>query len=215
MHRISAWVTAGFAAAMVIMQPDPSRAAASDSEFWVTAGGQGQVADDTSLGMRVENRRRDGTDDWILGAVVGVKLAETINLGVGLDVQETDGFTEVRNFQQLTFTRGRFDLRSRIEERFFDNAERMSLRLRQRIRYQQPIAQGTSGQLSAELLYQARDRTVGGPSRIDQWRFITAVSRRLNERLSLTGGYLLIIRPRPDGATRHTHIPQLTLSTKF
>ena len=121
----------------------------------------------------------------------------------------------MRPYQQLTFGVGKFDFRSRIEERFYDGADRMALRLRQRARFRTPIANKVTGFASGELLYQLRDRNEGGPQRIDQWRLNAGATARITPTLDLTGGYLFQIRPRDNGNTRHTHVSQVSLFYRF
>ena len=120
----------------------------------------------------------------------------------------------MRPYQQLTLKAGQFDFRSRIEERFYDGADRMALRFRQRARFRQKLADQTTGFLSGELLYQLRDRNEGGPERIDQWRINAGLTQRVGD-VELTGGYLFQIRPRDNGNTRHTHVAQVGLAYRF
>lgn len=203
------------AGALVILQPSPALAAESSTEWWIELGASGPVADNAELKIELEERRRAGPNEYIVGAVVDVEVADGFELGGGMELHDEDGFTEIRPYQQLTYSTGKWSFRSRIEERFYDDSDQMALRLRQRAQFTQPIAPRTKGKLSAELLYQLRARNEGGPQRIDQWRFNAGLQHRIAPKLDVTGGYLFQIRPRPDGATRHTHVPQLTLTYKW
>ena len=203
------------AAGTSFLQPSAAHAAEDSTEFWVELGASGEIAPGAELKLEVEERRREGPNEYIVGAVVDFEVSDRLELGGGMEIHDEDGFTEIRPYQQLTYSTGRLSFRTRLEERFYDNADRMALRLRQRAQYTHPLAERTKAKLSAELLYQLRDRNEGGPERIDQWRFNAGVQHRLLPRLDVTGGYLFQIRPRPDGQTRHTHVPQLTLTYKW
>lgn len=204
----------GFAAAAALLQPLAARAAEDDSEFWIQLAAQGEAWDGATLKLNVEQRRKSGDDEYIAAADFAVDTAENLALGGGLEVHDTGGFTEIRPYQQVLVEAGPFDFRTKFEQRFFESSDQMGLRIRQRARFTQPLGPKTRGRLSAELLYQLRDRTEGGPKRIDQWRFAAGVEHRATQTLSVWGGYQLVIRPR-GANTRHTHVPQLYVTYRF
>ncbi|GMM92826.1 DUF2490 domain-containing protein [Qipengyuania sp. MTN3-11] len=210
-NRILAFAI-GFAGLGASLQPTGAAAATSDDELWIETSVNGEIAPETGFKFELETRRRDGPDEYIVGAEVNTAVANGIALGGGMEIHDEDGFTEVRPYQQVTIGIGKFDLRSRIEERFYDDSDQMALRLRQRVRFRTDIGAGFGGFASGELLYQLRDRLNGGPSRIDQWRANIGATREIAPGLDLTAGYLFIIRPRDNGATSHTHVGQLSLS---
>ena len=205
----------GFAALGAFMQPTAAQAATRDDELWIETGIKGDIAPGTDFKLELETRRREGPNEYILGAEVNTDVSSALALGGGIEIHDEDGFTEVRPYQQLTFGLGKFDFRSRIEERFYDGADRMALRLRQRARFRTKVADKITGFASGELLYQLRDRNEGGPQRIDQWRLNAGATARIAPELELTGGYLFQIRPRDNGNTRHTHVSQVSLFYRF
>lgn len=214
MTRYYATLAATLAVGVALLQPAAAHAATSDDELWVELSAKGKIAPGTDLKLEVETRRRDGPNEWIFGAEANHDIAERVALGGGVEVHEIDGFTEVRPYQQVTFDVGKLDFRSRIEERFFDDADQLALRFRQRARFTQPVGEATKAFASAELLYQLRDRNEGGPKRIDQWRLNAGLTHRIGD-IELTGGYLFQIRPRDGGNTRHTHVTQASLAYRF
>lgn len=201
------------AAAPLLLQP--ALAHADETEFWVELGASGEIAEGVSAKFEVEERRREGPNEYIVGAVVDFDIGNGFELGGGMEIHDEDGFSEIRPYQQLTYTTGPLELRSRIEERFYDDADQMALRLRQRAQLSQQVAPKLKAKASAELLYQLRARTEGGPERIDQWRLNAALQYRALPNLDVTAGYLYQIRPRDGGATRRTHVPQVSLTYKF
>ncbi|RDS76155.1 DUF2490 domain-containing protein [Alteriqipengyuania lutimaris] len=200
------------AAVPLLLQP--SAAFADDSEFWIELSAKGDIAPGTALKLEVEQRRKAGPGEYIVGAVVDRDMGDGFTIGGGMEVHDTGGFTEIRPYQQVGYSTGILSLRTRIEERFYDESDRMALRLRQRIQLSDDVAPKLKAAGSVELLYQLRDRNDGGPQRIDQWRFNAGLTYRAAERLEVTGGYLLQLRPRPGGDT-YTHVPQASLAYRF
>jgi len=200
------------AAAPLLLQP--TAALADDTEFWVELSAKGDIAPDTSFKFELEERRKDGPNEYIVGAVVDRDVGEGFSIGGGMEIHDTGGFTEVRPYQQVGYKAGVLSLRTRIEERFYDDSDRMALRLRQRVQLSDTIAPKLKAAGSVELLYQLRSRNDGGPQRIDQWRFNAGLTYRVAERFDVTGGYLLQLRPRAGGDT-YTHVPQVSLGYRF
>jgi len=200
------------AAVPLLLQP--SAALADETEFWVELAAKGEIAPGTSFKFELEERRKDGPNEYIVGAVVDRDVGDGFSIGGGMEVHDTGGFTEIRPYQQVGYKAGILSLRTRIEERFYDDADRMALRLRQRVQISDSIAPKLKAAGSVELLYQLRDRTDGGPQRIDQWRFHAGLTYSAADKLEITGGYLLQLRPRPGGDT-YTHVPQASLAYRF
>ena len=192
----------------------PSAALADESEFWIELGAKGEIAPDTTLKVEVEQRRKSGPDEYIVGAVVDRAVGDGFSIGGGMEIHDVGGFSEIRPYQQVGYSTGIISLRTRIEERFYDDSDRMALRLRQRVQLSDEIAPKLKAAASAELLYQLRSRNDGGPQRVDQWRFNAGLTYRVADELDLTGGYLLQLRPRPGGDT-YTHVPQASLTYRF
>ena len=205
-------LAAPLAAASLLLQP--SAALADDSEVWIELSAKGDIAPDTTLTVELEPRLQAGSDQYVVGAVVDRKIGKGFSIGGGIEINDTGGFTEIRPYQQVGYKTGILSLRTRIEERFFDNADQMALRLRQRVQLSDEIAPKLKAAGSVELLYQLRDRRDGGPQRVDQWRFNAGLTYRAAERFDVLGGYLLQLRPRPGGDT-YTHIPQVGVAYRF
>ena len=200
------------AAAPLLLQP--TAALADDSEFWIEVSAKGDIAPKMALKVEVEQRRKTGPDEYIVGAVVDRDVGDGFTIGGGVEIHDVGGFSEIRPYQQVGYSTGILSLRTRIEERFYDNADQMALRLRQRVQVSDEIAPKLKAAGSVELLYQLRDRRDGGPQRIDQWRFNAGLTYRVAGKVDVTGGYLLQLRPRPGGDT-YTHVPQVSVAYRF
>lgn len=200
------------AAAPLLLQP--SVALADDTEFWIELSASGDIAERAKLTVEMEERRQRGANDYVFGAVIDRAVGEGFTIGGGVEVNDQGGFSEIRPYQQVGYSTGILSLRTRVEQRFFDDADRMGLRLRQRVQLSDQIAPKLSAAGSVELLYQLRDSERGGPQRVDQWRFDAGLTYRVAERFSITGGYMLQLRPRPGGDT-YTHVPQASVAYRF
>jgi hypothetical protein len=131
-------------------------------------------------------------------------------------VFETEGGgTELRPHQEIDLNFGRVSARTRIEERFFDGADRMELRLRQRVGYAQPL--GGRWELSAdgEYLHLAQTRERGGNRPRDEWRARAILGLEVSGSLTLGVGYLLAYTPDEGGPDGVNHIAQTHLTLEF
>lgn len=216
-HTIrSALLLAALAAAW---QPSKAFAADEDTQFWLNANVTGEIGEDTTLTV-------DSTQRWRADAVGGDQhtvrftleraLDDDARIGGGIGVFETEGgLTEVRVHQQAVFTPGRFELRTRLEERLFDGADRMELRLRQRVHYIHPVAEGWRAMVGVEWLGLLQSRNSGEGFSTDQWRGQTSITHRLDENLDVGAIYWLVISPRGNRADRINHIPQAVITYRF
>lgn len=200
------------AATALLLQP--TAALADDSELWIELAAKGNIDPKTSVKLEVEQRRKAGPQEYIVGAVIDREIGSGFEIGGGMEIHDIGGFTEIRPYQQIGYSAGVLSLRTRIEERFYDNSDRMALRLRQRVQVSDTIAPKLKASGSVELLYQLRSRNDGGPQRIDQWRFNAGLTYRAADNFEIGGGYLLQLRPRPGGDTS-THVPQVSAAYRF
>lgn len=206
------------AALAAAWQPSKARAAEEDTQFWLNAVATGPIGNTTTLTMDASHRWRSdraGPDQESFRVMVDERVAPRTRIGGGVMLLETDGRTELRLHQQATFTVGRFDARTRLEERFFEGADRMELRLRQRIQYNQPIAESWRAAAGVEWLGTIRSRNEGQGAATDQWRFQTSVIHRVSPNLEVGANYWLISFPRGDRTERISHVPQMTLTYRF
>src|SRR5436190_15601208 len=140
----------------------PASAADEDTQLWVTESATLPLSDDLDGVFDLSERFREGDDQLLMRGTVEFRLSDNVVAGAGgAYVQTFGGADEVRPHQQLTLTFGPVALRSRIEERFFEGADRMELRLRQRIGVSQPLSSNLKAGLTGELLYIARSRDAG------------------------------------------------------
>ena len=204
----------GVAALGAIMSAS-AHAAESNVQFW----GYGTVAYDvderTDIRLEVSPRFRAeeaGRDRVETTLVVGHDLSDTVAVGGGVGYVEFSGRREARLIQDVTFSAGQLDFRTRLEERIFADADRLAIRAQQRARLTVPLGDATDLSGSGELYYivQAPDR--GDGSRVDSWRARLHLQHRLSDKWQVGAAYMLMLEPRDDQPDRLSHIPQLTLT---
>jgi hypothetical protein len=205
------------AALAAAWQPSSARAADENTQFWFNQNVTGKIADRTTLTIDATQRLRDANDgdQQTLRVTLEQEIADAMEIGGGVGVFETGGETEIRVTQQITATPGRFELRSRLEERFFDGADRMELRLRKRVHYNQPIAPGWRATGGVEWLALLQSRNKGEGFSTDQWRFQAIVTHEVSKNLDVGAIYWLVVEPRGGQADRISHIPQAVVTYRF
>ena len=207
------------AATLAPWQPSKARAGEEDTQFWLNAIATGPIGEGTTLTIDATQRWRGdndvGDDQQTIRVMVEQRVADNTRLGGGIMLFDTAGLTEIRTHQQASFTMGRFEARTRLEQRFFDGADRMELRLRQRLIYNQPIADGWRAAAGVEWLGIVQSRSANEGSSTEQWRFQTAVVHRINERFDVGAIYWLVSFPRGQRPERISHIPQAVLTYRF
>ncbi|AWW75261.1 hypothetical protein CD351_12560 [Erythrobacter sp. KY5] len=200
-------------------QPSVALAAEEDVQLWVYAVARGDFDEDTSWNLDASARWREqarGDEQQTLRLNIDQQVTDGITLGGGFGVFETEGGnTELRPHQQLTLSRGRFSARTRIEQRFFDGADRMELRVRQMVRYTQPLGPGWRASIDVEFFHLAQTRDRMSDTARDQWRARTILTRQMSETLSLGVSYMMIYDPRPERVDRINHVPQLYMTKRF
>ena len=143
------------------------------------------------------------------------ELADNPRIGGGLGVFEAGGLTEVRPHQEFTFTTGRFALRTRIEERFFDGADQMEFRFRQRVRYVLPVARRLDARLDGEFFHLVQTQFRNRDAARDQWRGRAELGWKAAPDLRVAVAYLVIYTPTPLLPDPLNHVPQVWVEYRF
>jgi hypothetical protein len=207
------------AAMLAAWQPSTARAAEEDTQFWLNAIATGAIGERTTLTIDATQRWRTeskvGADQQSIRATLEQRVADNTRIGGGIMLLETAGLTEIRTHQQATFSIGRFESRTRLEQRFFDGAERIELRLRQRVTFAQPLARDWRASAGVEWLGILRSRSADQGSSTEQWRFQAALVHRLSKGLDIGASYWLVSFPRGPRTERISHIPQAVVTYHF
>jgi hypothetical protein len=199
-------------------QPSKASAADEDTQLWHFVFATGEIRPGTRLTLDASHRWREearGGDVQTLRFAVDQTVVDDLRLGGGAAVFEAGGTTELRPHQQLIFTRGGFEARTRLEERFFDGADRMELRLRQRLQYIHPLGRGWRAHVGAEWLSLLQSRRADGDAGTELWIAQTGVAYKINDRLDISANYWLLAFPNGDQPARFSHVPQTMLIYHF
>lgn len=207
------------AATFAAWQPSKASAVEEDTQFWLNAITTGAIGDNTTLTVDATQRWRGdnevGNDQQTIRVMVEQQVADRTRVGGGIMLFDTAGLTEIRTHQQATFTLGRIEARTRLEQRFFDGADQMELRLRQRVTYNQPIAENWRASAGVEWLGIVQSRNADQGTSTEQWRFQTAIIHRVSERFDVGAIYWLVSFPRGQRPERVSHIPQAVVTYRF
>jgi len=219
MMRFSILLKGLLACLFVAWQPSNALAQEEDAQLWVYAVAQTNIDPATRLTVDATARWREqsrGDEQQTVRFTIMHEVSKGVRIGGGGGIFETEGGrTELRPHQQFSIRKGRFSARTRLEQRFFEGADRMELRARQLLRYAQPLSQKTELSLDGEYLWlaQTRERTRDRPR--DQWRARIILSTDISDAVKLGAGYLLIHTPRQNAADRINHVPQAYLTVRF
>ncbi|MBO9517050.1 MAG: DUF2490 domain-containing protein [Porphyrobacter sp.] len=208
--------TAFSALALIAQGSTPAQAADEDAQLWLSQTLVLPVDEDDVTGTIDFSQRVRENGNQLLGrGTAEFRLSKVAVIGGGAAYVETfDNPDEFRPHQQLTLTYGPLALRTRVEERFFEGADRMELRLRQKATVTWPLAAELKGSFAGELLYIAQSQDADKGAYIDQWRGTGAVTYKLAPDLEGTLGYLLIWSPRDDAEDKLSHVAQVSLTYK-
>ncbi|PLK24727.1 hypothetical protein C0V72_04315 [Porphyrobacter sp. TH134] len=218
MSRTPLRIATLLAAMLAAWQPSSALANPEDTQFWLVGFVRGEIADDVFLTVDSSYRWRDpefGADQQTLRVSLEKGLDDAVRIGGGMSVFQTGSVTEYRPHQQFRYAAGGLDLRTRFEQRWFDGADQVELRIRQRVQYSQPVAPRVEIVGSAEWFGIVQSRRDTGQRGTEQIRSIIGVSYEVNDSLSIAPSYLFQITPRTGAPDAISHVPQLTLNYSF
>lgn len=206
------------AALIAAWQPSIARAQDEDVQLWHFVNVTGDLDTDTRLTLDATHRWREearGDEQQTLRFTIEQTVAKGLRIGGGAAVFEAGGNTELRPHQQVIVAVGKFEFRTRLEERFFDGADRVELRLRQRLQYNQPLGKGWRASVGGEWLGLLQSRNAGEGASTEQWRAQVGVAYKISDRVEVGANYWLLVFPNGDRPDRITHVPQTVLTYRF
>lgn len=206
------------AATCAAWQPSKARANPEDTQFWLVGFVRGNLDEDVFLTIDTSYRWRDpvfGADQQTLRVTVEKGIDDDLRLGGGVSFFQTGSVSEFRPHQQFRYARAGLDLRTRFEQRWFDGADQVELRIRQRVQYTQPITDRIDILGSAEWFGIIQPRRGNGRGGTEQVRAIIGVAYEINDTLAIAPSYMLQLTPREGAPDAISHVPQLTLNYRF
>lgn len=103
-------------------------------------------------------------------------------------------------------------MRTRFEQRWFEGADQVELRLRQRVQYTHPVAPGVYALASSEWFGIIQSRRAAGTGGTEQVRSIIGVAFDVSEQLAIQPRNMLQITPRENRPDAISHVPPITLN---
>lgn len=205
--------TTGICAALLAVVGASARAADTDTQLWVTGTLAAPLSSDLNGSLDVSQRFRDPGDQQLVRGIVEYRLAPSVAIGGGATYVWADrAANELRPHQQVTVTFNKLALRTVLEERLFENADRAELRLRERARLTEALGRSTRLSEAVELLYILQPQNRLTRPRWDSWRGIAMVQQKLSPHLEGSLGYQFVYAPKPTGPDKISHIPLLSLT---
>lgn len=206
------------AAGCAAWQPSKAQANPEDTQFWLVGFVRGNLTDALYLTIDTSQRWRDpvfGADQQTFRITVEQKFSDTIKLGGGVSYFQTGSISEFRPHQQFRYAKGGLDLRTRFEQRWFENGDQVELRLRQRVQYTHGIAPRIKVLASSEWFGVIQPRRKNRTGGTEQVRTIIGFAYQISDALDIQPSYMLQVTPRENRPDAISHVPQITLNYKF
>ncbi|HKY80423.1 MAG TPA: DUF2490 domain-containing protein [Sphingobium sp.] len=207
-------------ALLALAIPLPAAAATSETQAWITESLTIRASDTDTVSIDASHRfRRDSSngEQQTARILLDHRIAHGVQLGGGIAYFHSGPEQELRLFQQATLSKGIWVSRTRMEQRFFDTANRASWRLRHRIQASLPLdtAKRWTVIAAAELMVNLNRARPSDKTGIAVMRHQIGLRRPLGKALD---AQLLYMRQqtfrdgRPDAVA---HIPWATISWKI
>nr|WP_313808786.1 DUF2490 domain-containing protein [Sphingobium sp.] len=198
----------------------PALAATSETQGWMTESIVIKASDADIVTIDTSQRfRRDASNGDQQSARLSLdhRIATGVQIGGGMAYFHSGPEQEMRLFEQMTLTKGIWLSRTRLEQRFFDTADRASWRLRQRVQAAVPLDGAKQWTLIAatELMFHLNRARPSDKTGLAVMRNQIGLRHPITKAIDVQ---LLYMRQqtfrenRPDAVA---HVPWLTLSWKI
>ncbi|AHE51965.1 DUF2490 domain-containing protein [Sphingomonas sanxanigenens] len=209
--------------APLVLLAAPALAQQQDEQLWFQANTNVPIAEDVRVTLEQIARtsdRQDGLYQSELGALLGIRLSPTVELGLGYRWvgahNGNSGADENRIRQQVVATFGPVTTRFRVDERFNPRGSEVGFRIRPLIRYNHRLgAKGLALFASHESFYLPNATGWGQRRGYERMRNIIGFTLPLGRKMSADLGYLNQFRPargRSRAQMDHALSLQLTLN---
>ena len=198
----------------------PAAAATEESQAWITESlvVTATPADTITLDLSQRFRRDSSNGEQQTARIlIDHRIARGVQIGGGIAFFHSEPEQELRLFQQATFTRGIFLARTRMEQRFFDTADRPSWRLRQRVQASIPLGSSKAPTLIAatEFFFHLNRAKPSDKTGLAVMRQQVGLRQPLGRSLDAQLLYMRQQTFRDNAPDAVAHIPWLTLSWKI
>ncbi len=128
----------------VIAMLSPALAATQESQMWITEMATIHASKDDLVTIDASQRARSDTgsggEQFLARIALDHRISPAVQVGGAIAYLKSEVDQELRFHQQVTLSKGIWQARTRMEERFFDNVDTASWRLRQRLQASVPLA---------------------------------------------------------------------------
>lgn len=217
----------GFAALSALVPVAVQARTSQDEQVWINLTAMGSIKDDLIYFAEVQPRIGDGVsrvDQALFRGAIGWKLSPDLSLyqGYAHVVVPTEGGKDVneeRSFQQISWTmskpwRGELSSRTRFEQRWRSDGDDMGWRLREMLRYEKPLKDGSdavNALVYAEGFLALNDTDWGARSGFDQLRSFVGAELGLPGKSTIELGYLNQVINQRAGNTRVNHVASVSV----
>lgn len=174
-------------------------AADDDVGLWATGDYHYEIQDNWLASLAIQARFADDIERLerlLFRPSITYRTASGIGLTAGYDAHSVESprdSIEHRSWQQIAIKQnfGRIVpfAHVRLEQRYFENVDDISLRLRLNAGVNIPLRGGFSASLANEIFFTLNDTSGGPVEGFDQNRLFAGFSKNLNERLNVRLGY--------------------------
>ncbi|MBG6119401.1 MULTISPECIES: DUF2490 domain-containing protein [unclassified Sphingobium] len=127
----------------VIAMLSPAVAATQESQMWITEMATIHASKDDLVTIDASQRARSDTgsggEQFLARIALDHRISPAVQVGGAIAYLKSEVDQELRFHQQVTLSKGIWQARTRMEERFFDNVDTASWRLRQRLQASVPL----------------------------------------------------------------------------
>jgi hypothetical protein len=196
----------------------PAWAEENEAQLWLNQQGSIALDHNDDLLFELNERARGdshGGDQYQARLGLDHAIGGGVKIGGAVTYQRSGTQDEFRTHQQLTWSRGAFTSRSRLEQRFIEGDDRMALRLRQRLQLTTPMGGGWSALGYVEGSFTLRAGKPGGDTGLTSLRTLLGVRRDLAHNIVGTLAYVRQQDVRTGAPDRVGHAPYIGLSFSF
>ncbi|WP_188065255.1 DUF2490 domain-containing protein [Sphingobium sp. KCTC 72723] len=205
----------------LIVLAAPANAATSETQAWLSESVTIRADPATIVTLDSSQRARadaaSGGEQFLVRGAIDHAIAPGVQLGGGLAWLKSESDQEMRLFQQATFTKGIWSARTRLEQRFFDNADTASWRLRQRVQAAVPIDSAKQWTLIAasEIMFHLNRARASDKTGLAVMRHQIGLRHPIGKGVDAQLLYMRQQTFREARADVVAHIPWLTLSWRM
>jgi len=214
-RRVPAY--AALVGALLVLSPAPARAVTQDGQVWFLGTARITFAERFKLFLEAQPRvGGDGLRQVVLRSAVGYQFLPywALYQGYGWTPNFNPYNDENRSYQESLFDNAFGDLRminrTRLEERFIEGVEGVSLRLRHMLRLVYPLDEKRHwfAAVYDEPFVTLNDATNGPQSGFNQNRAYIGVRRQLSKAVAIELGYLhqYVDRPADDDVSSNNAV---------